>query len=293
MTVTTKLPDCKNLNIASVKAICGGSDQVMIYGAQNCKYREVTSVLEDLAVGQNPPLRKVYNWVVGSTVTSKKRRTTLEGRHMHVLSYEKASTHPRIHSRPCKTAITELVLENYKRIEEGRAIIPLLFCIDIDGIDKPISMESITTRDTKKNAYITLKELRRAYKLCQHENPKIRRAAEATLKFVKLKYQGNETYALEQISAPWAHSAEADEMWAAREKSSLSKPKPREFNWRSQLDARVEEFEKSLVPKPPLLFPSIKSTLTSLILGVVEITTSAAEKVKAETSLTRFLEEDD
>jgi hypothetical protein len=231
----------------SVSAICKGANQVMVYGGGHCQYKEVTDCLDDQAYLYGSRIQKVFSCLVAGSLRVY-HTTTLEGRNMNIIKYVQDLSHPKVIARACKAALTDLVLENYKRIKEGEEIIPMLFCIDIDGNPKPYTAESICSREQAHNQQITHTELRRAYKLCTHKNPAIRRAALATFKFVKLEHQGGRTYALKQIPAPWESSKFAKN-WKKREKSSSSKPKPDSVNWRKQLESCVEAYDRETLPK--------------------------------------------
>jgi len=225
---------CSKIDINSVKKICTNSDQVMVYGPRYCQYFEVQAVLEN----EKDTFKNVFAWTIADPYS---RDTTAEGRILNTISYEPSTDETQQFSRPCKTAIVDLVLENYKRIEEGLPVIPLLFCMEIEGDKRLITMEDIASRDY--SGTMTVKELRRAYKLFAHENPKIRKAAAETFRFARLKYKGDETYAFEPISAPWADAAKAKTLMDARKKSSKSKPKKPNVNWKAQLDAQIKEYE--------------------------------------------------
>lgn len=285
-TISGPLPGCEKLDIDSVKKICK-SNQVMIYGVAHCKYGDVFKILDDLA-WEGKSFDKVFNWVIANKRIRPERRKTYEGRDMGLINYETSYYYPQTTSRPCKTAITDLVLENYKRIEEGKKAIPLIFCIDIDGNPQSLTMKHIAAPSSQG---ITIKELRRAYKLCTHENPKIRRAAEETLKFVKMKYQGDKTYAMEQIPAPWTDANEAAKLWQARKSASISRAKEGRVNWRSQLEVRISEYEKtqSDITRPPILLPTLTTALpVALVSLAIRKASEAYENNKSEVSVTRL-----
>ncbi len=266
------LPECYALETHSIKEICKGN-QVMVYGLAACKYQDVFLILDRIKLRKRPPFRRVYNCTISNGKGDPSQHWTLEGRNMRCIDYAKSDRLPQEISRPCKTALTSLILENYKRIEEGRSVIPLVFCIDIDGGTQLPTMKDIAD---SSNHGITMKELRRAYKLCTHENPKIRRAAEETLKFVKLKYVGKNTYGMKQIDAPWANKTEAAELWKARTSASRSRPKDKSVNWRSQLEAHVAEYDKDrarIAPPlilPPALVTALPSALVSLSMKIAK-----------------------
>lgn len=288
---------CEDLDLNSVKAICGKSEQVMVYGLKSCEYETVIQILR---FDENSPFKKIFTWTTGSQAMGRpynwKDVTTLERGDIQVLRYEIDNDHTRSFiARPCKNALTMLVLENYKRIEEGREIIPLLFCIDIDRNQDPMTMDKIASRGLAEK--ITRKELRRAYKLCTHPNPKIRKAAKETLKFVKMKLVKGHDYVMEQIPAPWADTKKAAKLWKARESSASSKKKDDTVNWRKQLETHIAAYDKSRkkedssmssAPVPASIFSSIWSgclNIFSCASCASESSESRYEKMRKDTSL--------
>src|SRR5579885_1270294 len=121
-----KIPDCKYLDIDSVKEVLHGSDQAVVYGTRTCKYTQVQDAIADLALSKKIKVKKLYNWEL-SQYESGPFCSTAEDRNMSLLSYKKTYIEPKSITRPCKTTLTDLVLENYKRIDEGKAVIPVLF----------------------------------------------------------------------------------------------------------------------------------------------------------------------
>lgn len=239
------------LEIGSVIKICKGADQVLVYGWKHCKYDDVTETLQDLIGTKGFPFKQVFSYRIGNPFDCYK---TLSGRYLTNLVFEHCDYMLKTHnsevvpsivlSRLCKTGITNLVLENYKRIHEGLPLIPVLFCIDIDGNPQPLRIDHLASKDPKFNKQVTYKELRRAYKLCTHENAKIREAAMGTFRFVKLvKIQ--EAFSMQEIAAPWA-DPRFSQFWSLRKKLSKSEPKEETFNWRMQLNLYIQSFEEPL-----------------------------------------------
>ena len=213
----------------SLSKICKGSDQAMIYGWRHCGYYLMSSGIEFDYQG---PIKKAYKYAVGDRTdpTIGEVVTTLEGRRMNLIDYD---TSEKELSRTCKTALANVVLENYKRQKEGLPLIPIIFCIDITNNKQPYSIEKICSKEAKLNGQITHRELRRAYKLCTHPNPKIRAIALQTFKFTKLCVS-TVALSLEQIPAPWGTSVESPEKvsstfasdWQARKKNPNPNPSP-------------------------------------------------------------------
>lgn len=131
-----------------------------------------------------------------------------------------------------KNGLTNIVLENAKRIENGeeRNIIPLIFCIDVidDGKRKArdrITAQKVFSKEESDDRWLgwdynrlfTNKELRRAYKLCHHSNEKICYAARKTIKLVSLVAQDKNSpkkYHLMSQELPWYKSKKAAEEYS-------------------------------------------------------------------------------
>lgn len=258
----------------------------MVYGWRHCQYLNVQENLEyRVDAEEDFPIKKMYSNTMGCLPSADHladAAITLEGRKLNRIAYKKKRAFHKVVARQCKTALTNLVLENYKRIEEGRAIIPLLFCIDIDGNPRPWSIDKIVAKEQRYNDQITHKELRRAYKLYMHENSKVRAAAAATLKFVKLTYLGNATYALQETASPWADAETFSTFWAARKACSRSSPKKDIINWRKQLAGDITVYERT----------KAKATAPSYSLGGADLDAKKENMVPSpEVTLTTSEEE--
>ncbi len=220
----------------------------MVYGWKHCGYYQVSHVLD---ADNGGPLKKTLNYLAGDPTLPANNDfvTTLEGRNVNLIDYDSTERHL---TRKCKTAITDIVLENYKRQKERLPIIPIIFCIDITDNPQPYSIEKICSKDSKINGQVTHKELRRAFKLCTHPNPKIRDIALQTFKFAKINVDLNGAVTLEQLPSPWAASKESPEKasskfaacWEARKKDSKSKPKPENQDWSQQLEKQVARYDR-------------------------------------------------
>lgn len=207
LSLTPTEPRSKFLDPDSVIQVCGEADQVMVYGWNHCKYKEVRDAISEMACLEHFPIKRIFDYTMGNPF--KEACRTLEGRDLNNLVFEGTEVYTtpidvelpidlvaKVVPRTCKTAITNLVLENYKRILEGETPIPLLFCVDIDGNPQPFTIDKMTSKDLHFNTQITYKELRRAYKLCTYGDSRIRLAAEKTFKFVRLRKIGDESYSL-------------------------------------------------------------------------------------------------
>ena len=238
----------------SLSQVAKGSNQVMIYGWGHCGYDKMTTGTEAASVfDRNSSIKRVFSFKLGNPLFSEYLTdsvTTLEGRRMNLLDYARGEGQQKSTSRKCKTAITNVVLENYKRQKEGLSLIPVIFAIDISNNPKPCKSAYICSKDSKTNDQVTHKEIRRAYKLCTHPNPKIRAIALQTFKFAKVSIRSHGV-TLQQIAAPWAASVESpekvsstfDAYWQARKRVSRSKPKPEKYDWSKQLEKHIARYD--------------------------------------------------
>lgn len=214
----------------------------MVYGFGNCLYLKITALLPTFT-----QIKKVFDWRIGQEyIVDEELLVTCEGNELPRVSVDYEQ---RAISRACKAGLTNLVFENYRRQKMGLPIIPILFCIDVDGNKHPISSASITSKEKTLNEIVTHSELRRAYKLCHtFENEEIRRVAQESFKFVKVKVHAKSgkgaEYALEEAAAPWK-SSDWEGKWAKRKKHGGSS-KSNDFPWRKELTKLIDKFHDSL-----------------------------------------------
>lgn len=247
------------LHMETLVEICDGADHVMVYGWTHCGYEMVIAHLNVESESEHFPIQRIVTHAVGDFLWDDDSSASLEGRKLNVLRFKRANYQEAEHQngnepileqqdirhslqRECKTAITNVVLENYKRKKEGLPLIPVLFAIDIDGNPTPLRVDHMTSKEHGFNDQFTHKELRRAYKLCTHENTPVRKVACETFKFIKLKNIDENEWDVELIDPPWAHPQFA-ERWAQRKKLSNSVPKADQFDWRKQLAGEISRYE--------------------------------------------------
>jgi hypothetical protein len=192
----------EDLDFDSVKNIIGDSKQVMVYGWNHCHYIAITSALE---FSKESFLEKVFNFQVGDECALNTE--TLEGREIEKLTVH-IKPEKRTH-RISKNGITNLLLENYKRIKKCEKIIPLVFCLDADGNIYDINSDTLTSKHAYLNNLITNSELRRCYKLHRElqdspneEFQELAKIAKVMLKFVKVTRDGEKAI-LQQLPAIW------------------------------------------------------------------------------------------
>lgn len=240
------------LNSDSVTNTIGTTTkQVMVYGFESAHYLFVGSSLRNTG-GYEASLR-VYDAFLG--VRSPRYTETVEGYDIEYIPYVESDTLHQKTKRMCKTVVTILMLENYKREKRGLPLIPLLFCVDSNTIPakQRLTPESLTTKDKGINALCTHAELRRLYKLCKEfeESPlrelqDIARIAKETLKPVRVEIQQRGEIRLVSVPPIWDHPG-WKQAWENRMSIDPSGRKNKALakgylSWRKQILERVQAF---------------------------------------------------
>lgn len=259
------------LNFPSVRdVLLSETTQIAIYGYQECRYEDLIDELKYPVGNRSSPVQKIFDYQIGVNPQPKNNKiTTLEGRRMRQITYPTNSIDSTLdekqvkllerqqNSRSYKAGLNTIVLENYLRRKEGLPLIQLLFVVDTDDNEYPLTPESLCSREVKINECYTHKELRRIYKMCFLSDPSFREIAEiakATLIFVALtptdhlheeedyllKIDGTIThthrryieYRLEKKVIPW-DQPDWTNAWSTRRKAKITKPK--ENDWRLQM----------------------------------------------------------
>lgn len=234
-------PSLIHLDSDSVINLCGPSKQAMVYGFTHCGYGAICKKLSD----PGSCVERLFDCGLGNFDTHFK---TLEGRVIEQIKFEISQDdtpeeNVKICNRMCKSGITNLVLENYKRKCEGLPLIPVIFCIDSDAA--PMDSTRMASRQPELNQLLTHHELRRAYKLCCEVNdPTIAAIAQETFKFAKLCSQPEEgLYSLRQIEPCWERDGEKwQKAWGERmaTKKPLLKKK---ISWKKELQTAINRYK--------------------------------------------------
>lgn len=231
------------LDLDSAHAICDGATQVMVYGFQHCRYTQVTEALKS----EKSPFKKIYDCSIGGPFAPEEVMTTLEGKRLKQIPipYLDQQNVVRELKQYCKAGLANMVIENVKRARQGLELIPVLFIVDIDGNNHPLTPDSVSN---KQYTFVTMGELRRAYKLCNDPglHPKVRAIANATFKFVQTCQHHDDgvvTYSLKQIAPFWQQQGWS-EAWETRLKQSAEEPRTRSQKhksayWRGEVNASL------------------------------------------------------
>lgn len=190
------------INYSSLSKIAGHNDHVVLYGFRDCKYLKIANK----AKKENTHFKQVWfsdDWVNNGNLETM----TIDGRKINKIHFTPISILKTL-VRQCKTIITNIVLENYKRKREKKNLITVLFFIDITN---NIYSTNFSELPLLKTQLITAQEIGRAYSLCcEVGHEKLAKIALQTFKFIKV--HKTENYDFEEIPAPWL-CAGWDENW--------------------------------------------------------------------------------
>jgi hypothetical protein len=201
-----------SLDMNSVQKVLGNAKDVVVYGFKHARYVAVREWLKY----PDANLKNVFNYAIGNVSFVR------PGEPQERLAYHTEYTEDNhlFCARIAKAGVTNLVLDNYKREKMGKELMPLLFCIGTNThpelITTPKHLAEKTTR------YITLKELRRVFKLCTYfegsDDPEMRKfsdVAKRTLKMVTVDKTSSGEYSLNEVEPVWKDS-QWDAEWTKR-----------------------------------------------------------------------------
>jgi hypothetical protein len=231
-----------NLNMDSVRNLCPTANHAMVYGWKSCKYMEVADAMEE----DSSPISKIFDWNIGDPTIDKEHRRTLEGRVMSQIAFDSSKDTDIQAGRTCKSAIVDLMIENYKRKQENLPLIPLIFCNDITDKERLITPENIA--ETSEEKVITNSELRRCYKISCEINDKeklipVAEIAKEYIKFVKLVETNRTEYKLEPIRPFWETKA-WEISWKLRKViKGKNQGKPKQYHWKTELSKKIAAYD--------------------------------------------------
>jgi hypothetical protein len=216
----------------SIAKVSSGSKHVVVYGWSDCHFANLKSAINDKAF-HDPrySIRAAYDYSDCAVHSIK-----IEGRELTNLNNSN-------HRDFFRNGLSNIVFENFKRSKEKKSFIPVIFCMDIDDKHFPFSVENLLSRNPMLNSLITHQELRRACYLSTDPNPDVRKAAEQTFKFVKLKNTGENTFKLEETTAPYRLS-NYNMFLSARNSTSIFKSDSAQNPWRQEMYENIREYKK-------------------------------------------------
>lgn len=248
----TSVSDQFSLDPESVRSIIGKeTKQVMVFGFASARYMHV---IEHLDEAQHK-IQKVFTYRIGEDIPHGTDQThTAEGTKIIPVLREYGKN--KAIARQCKTAISTLIVENYRRKKKGEPLIPLIFCVEYSGKTEEAkefktTSHQLTSREEDFNQLITHSELRRAFKLCkqceQSEDPELRELAQIareTFKFVRVEQEDHGRHRLTQVDPIWT-ADDWESSWQERLKTHNIKHLPesekKQFRWREQMVEMVRE----------------------------------------------------
>lgn len=242
-----------NIDLTSLKALVGESNQAMVYGYHDTSYGS----LEALLILN--PASQIYKTFDSSTIREIDAKT-LEGRIIETVPTKKISEKnltPTLNKNikyACKASIVTLALENYKRKVEKIPIIPLIFVVNLNNSLSYYNPKEISESD-RQSARVTPSEIRMCYKLySEFKDSPIKELADAVKEmflFVNIQVNARNNVNFEKVNPVWEHAAWTQE-WTKRQQgkdaSKLEKIKylplyERHNSWRLGLMTAVCEFK--------------------------------------------------
>jgi|GEM_PF-2783708 len=193
----------------------GPTSQLMLYGFGDCGYGHVMRSFEK---DRRHVIEKIFDYKFG--------------REGEICSEVSPPVHKffsvQLPGSDFKTGLLNMVFENIKRRRAGLPRIPILFLIDKEDKDKSIARYYPPSPSDviNKRSILTMRELRRAYKLCEDPTliEEIRDVAKQTFCFAQFRERSN--FQFKKITAPWDGDSKAawDEEWVKYKAASLGRP---------------------------------------------------------------------
>ena len=214
------------LNNDSLGKIIGNSNEIVMAGFGDCDYYE--TVYQNL-----PSFIKAYNFF---NLPFKKIEDLYPKKLPDIESEDNVK-------RLGKAAFTQLIIENAKRVREGKPVIPLLMFIGLESDKKKIVLDikKIATSHSHNHENTTDSELRRCYKIFNEmSDAEIRELASKTFKFVKINVSEDKV-TLEEIKPFWSNENWCD-FWNSRkhQHEQYSTAKAIFPKWRDVLSSNIK-----------------------------------------------------
>lgn len=233
------------LDLSKFTSVCAPNKQVMVYGIASCDYNDILSWLRELK--WDGDYKDVFSYLLGQ---SEQHNKGMLANKEHITSenkvIEKINHSGDLCSKTqCKAGLINMIIENLKRKEEGKPIIPIVFVVEKDNIKLDVGK----VLDKVKKAY-TDAEIRQAYKLCHDPsvNEKIRKISQESFIFISLSTNTNNElakFSFTKIASPWESSDWATR-WINRRKTENPNPKP--YPWRKEIERLTGTINSLEVP---------------------------------------------
>jgi hypothetical protein len=249
-------------------------EHIVFYGNHRCAEFE-GSQYGYKSLLENSKITKKYCFHMGCT--DHNIEVTLQGRQIEMIAVngwydKKRSVYNQKHNlnEGCKAALVNIVLENYKRIQEGHKVIPVLFTVNSNTLPKNgLNLDDVCKRTLRG---MTTRELRRCYKLSSAEEltrnsahnkelftlaTSLAQVAAQTFHLVSIDSNGSSLELNEQPlfwqraewKEGWQERMDYKEEWLellGRNSTDMLKSyKP--FPWRNELLRRADSWNKSTV----------------------------------------------
>jgi hypothetical protein len=223
-----------HISLYNLREIIGPeAEGVMVYGIKGCFYEKVYEAAEKHIQGTSTtlsgttptlkPLKKVYDHCVGDALYYEYDLDNAT--YLPKIKYNGPCLKMEV-ARRCKAGIANIAVYNTIQEVQGKGTVPTIFCVKGKKFDSSkasdweITEESVHSKDPDFNDKITMKEVRRAGKLCFDEeiDPRVRTTAQKNFLFVEVtQYQDIDkgkktehyTYTLTKISPPWGATQES------------------------------------------------------------------------------------
>lgn len=208
--------------------------ECMVYGYEHCHYRSISHRIN------TEGKKKCYNYATFSSETrSLSNRFLVHLPTWPLISLEKLT------SIQSKMTLVSVIIENMLRKDEGRSLIPIIFCLTSSETPRTVPLECMIDKRLGERPHlgaITHSELRRAYKLLTDQSipAAVRQVAKETFKFAHVIIKDDQAVDIIPAFAPWEGTNA--ELWQAiwnAKKPKIKKTdpgKPEEFKWRDWLN---------------------------------------------------------
>jgi hypothetical protein len=252
----------RHLSLYNLREIIGReAEGIMIYGIIRCGYKLVAEAAERLIqpsqeenLSSLKPLAKVYDCQIGINYN----QTGINNSQISInfddptgvdgtttipqIKYKQTSHQEKRIARQCKAGITNIILHNTLQAAQKKAIVPTIFCVKGSCVKKEddedayeITSESLLSREHVFNYKITIKEVRRAGKLCFDPtiDVRVRQIAQKSIIFIQVTEHldhdpdtntDHYTYTLTKIDPPWGtENTSIEQFLTGLKKRSLEK----------------------------------------------------------------------